>query len=114
MRENKAEGEEKNREKGKNREGEREALGSSSASMCFILDPPTSLSLFLTVYVSRPPSLWCSLSDVWLPSLKIMTRLPVIFYFTARPRRGREGEEEEEGRREKKRREEEEKLEDGE
>lgn len=46
-----------------------------------------SLLVRLPVSLTPPHSLWCSLSDVWPPSLNIMTRLPVIFYFTARPRR---------------------------
>lgn len=56
---------------------ERERNRESSASLS--IHPPLSLSR-------------CSLGDVWLPSLKIMTRLPVIFYFTARPRKRREEE----------------------
>lgn len=46
-----------------------------------------SLLAWLPVSLTPPRALRRSLSDVWPPSPNIMTRLPVIFYFTARPRR---------------------------
>lgn len=48
---------------------------------------------FILIVLTLPSPLsltYCySLSDVWRPSLEIMTLLPVIFYSTARPRRKR-------------------------
>lgn len=61
-------------EGGKKRRRKRKIRESLHSSLV-LTHPPSSLSLSLSGAI---------FSDIWLPSLKIMTRLPVIFHFTAK------------------------------